>query len=216
MNKKILCLIAAVVIVLLGTSAALAAAPTDSGALWSAITELQIKVANLQDQIDNIQLIPGPQGEPGPMGPQGPAGSQGEPGAAGPQGEQGPIGPQGPAGPQGPQGATGPAGADGATVHFGEWSIDDEYQTNIIYTAATDGFVCIYCGLLLPCDGNVQFYGWTAGHYMGAVMLYPGYSNMGGLTFPVREGDSWEVTEIDVGTATANCYIHWIPLIKEA
>ena len=42
---------------------------------------------NLQNQIDNIQLVPGPQGEPGPPGP---------------QGEQGPTGQIGPQGPPGP------------------------------------------------------------------------------------------------------------------
>jgi hypothetical protein len=45
--------------------------------------------ADLQDQIDNIELTPGPQGPQGETGPQGP------------QGIQGPIGPQGPPGPAG-------------------------------------------------------------------------------------------------------------------
>lgn len=53
-------------------------------ALWDAIT-------NLQEQIANIQLIPGP------IGPQGP---QGDVGLVGPQGEQGPHGEIGPAGSQ--------------------------------------------------------------------------------------------------------------------
>ena len=53
-------------------------------------------IENLQQQINNIELTPGPQG---PIGPQGPAGVAGADGATGPQG---------------PQGATGPAGADGA------------------------------------------------------------------------------------------------------
>lgn len=48
--------------------------------------------ANLQMQIDNIQLIPGPQG---PMGPAGSQGPQGEQGLTGPKGEQGPPGPAG-------------------------------------------------------------------------------------------------------------------------
>jgi hypothetical protein len=65
------------------------------------ITGLYDNVANLQEQIDNIQLTPGPQGETGPQGPQGP------PGPAGPAGPQGETGPQGPAG---PQGETGPPG----------------------------------------------------------------------------------------------------------
>ena len=57
---------------------------------------------DLQNQLNNIQLTPGP---PGP---------QGEPGPAGPQGPQGEVGPAGPQGPLGPQGAPGPAGSAGA------------------------------------------------------------------------------------------------------
>jgi hypothetical protein len=96
MNKIILYLTIAVTIILLGGSIVLAEPPTDSGQLWSAITELQSNVANLQidtgsiwteitnlqnkdidlqNQIDTIELTPGPQG------PQGEQGSQGEPGA---------------------------------------------------------------------------------------------------------------------------------------
>lgn len=59
--------------------------------LWQAIK-------NLQEQIDNIQLIPGPQG------PKGDPGSQGPQGPIGPQGERGPMGPIGPQGEQGPAG----------------------------------------------------------------------------------------------------------------
>ena len=107
------------------------------------ITGLYNNVLNLQNQIDNIQLqpgppgapgadgatgpegSPGPQGEPGPVGPQGPQGSlgpQGEPGPAGPQGLQGSLGPQGdvgPEGPQGPQGEPGPVGPQGPQGSLG-------------------------------------------------------------------------------------------------
>ena len=44
---------------------------------------------DLQEQIDNIQLIPGPQGE---QGQQGPSGIDGEKGDTGPDGEKGNIG----------------------------------------------------------------------------------------------------------------------------
>ena len=69
------------------------AAPTPSPTpnpfadLWAAIK-------NLQWQIRNIHLIPGP------PGPQGETGLQGLPGELGPQGERGESGPQGPAGPR--------------------------------------------------------------------------------------------------------------------
>lgn len=61
----------------------------------------------VMQEIDKIELIPGPQGEQGEQGPQGEQGIQGL------QGEQGPIGPQGPEGPQGPQGQIGPEGPAG-------------------------------------------------------------------------------------------------------
>ncbi|MBC8286029.1 MAG: hypothetical protein H8E42_01000 [Nitrospinae bacterium] len=79
-------------------------------------------INDLQTQVSNIQLIPGPQGIqgiPGPVGPQGPAGTNGLDGA---QGSQGPVGPTGPpgadsivAGPPGPQGDPGPQGLQGDT-----------------------------------------------------------------------------------------------------
>ena len=56
---------------------------------------------NIQQQIDNISLTPGPKGDTGPAGP---AGADGATGATGPQG------PQGPAGPEGPQGEPGTGG----------------------------------------------------------------------------------------------------------
>ncbi len=53
--------------------------------VWTAIQDLQ-------NQIANIQLIPGPQGPEGPQGPAGTNGINGAPGATGPQGQQGPAG----------------------------------------------------------------------------------------------------------------------------
>ena len=100
--------------------------------------EVNANFKTLADAINNIQLIPGPQGTQGPqgmqgpVGPQGPAGNegtqgaQGLPGPQGPQGiqgtpgyqgltgSQGPAGPQGPQGAQGPQGPQGPSGVDGS------------------------------------------------------------------------------------------------------
>lgn len=61
--------------------------------IWDAISALQQQAADLQQQITNIQLIPGP---PGPQG------IKGEPGQDGLPGEQGLIGPEGPMGPEGP------------------------------------------------------------------------------------------------------------------
>lgn len=64
------------------------------------VTTLQQQIADLQSQIDNIQLTPGPVGPPGADGTNGTDGINGV-GVQGPPGEQGPqgdVGPQGPAG----------------------------------------------------------------------------------------------------------------------
>ncbi|MFH1726000.1 MAG: hypothetical protein ABII00_15440 [Elusimicrobiota bacterium] len=94
----------------------------------------------IQEQIDTIELTPGPQGDTGPMGPQGdqgdigPIGPQGEKGDTGEQGIQGPKGDKGdtgpkgdtgdigPTGPQGPQGDTGPMGPAGTASGLIMWS----------------------------------------------------------------------------------------------
>lgn len=63
-----------------------------SKGLESEIEILQAQIVDLQAQINNIELLPGP------VGPQGPEGPQGSQGPQGPQGETGEQGPQGPAG----------------------------------------------------------------------------------------------------------------------
>ncbi len=70
--------------------------------LWKAIWKLQAEVSKLwnaivglQNQINNIQLIPGPPGPEGPLGEQGAPGPQGEQGLQGPEGSQGLPGPAG-------------------------------------------------------------------------------------------------------------------------
>ena len=60
---------------------------------------LWVAIADLQAQIDEIELIPGPPGPEGPIGPEGPTGPEGPEGPIGPEGPEGPIGPEGPAGP---------------------------------------------------------------------------------------------------------------------
>ncbi len=86
--------------------------------------------ATLQQNIENIELTPGPEGPQGPIGltgdtgatgadgatgPQGPIGLTGDTGATGATGADGATGPQGPIGLTGDTGATGATGADGAT-----------------------------------------------------------------------------------------------------
>ncbi len=45
--------------------------------LWAAVKALQVKVSDLQNQLNNIQLTPGPQGVQGKQGFQGISGSDG-------------------------------------------------------------------------------------------------------------------------------------------
>ena len=101
MNKKIIYLTAAVLIVLLGASAVTAIVTPPNGIKDTNLKGIWVAIMDLQKQITNIQLIPGPRGEQGP---------QGEPG---PQGEQGPQGNQGPAGADGADGAQGLQGPAG-------------------------------------------------------------------------------------------------------
>lgn len=78
--------------------------------------DVQNQINDLQQQMNTIELTPGPQGpqgEPGPVGPQGPKGDTGPQGATGSVGPQGPQGAQGPRGDSGPQGVPGPKGDTG-------------------------------------------------------------------------------------------------------
>lgn len=95
----------------------------------------------VEEQIANVELIPGPQGPQGEQGPAGQDGKDGQDGAAftydmfteeqlaalvgpqGPEGIQGPVGPQGEQGiqgEQGPQGEVGPQGPEGLKGDTGE------------------------------------------------------------------------------------------------
>lgn len=113
MSRK---LVFAAVIVGVSLGGYVLASPSPNGdpfqAIWDAIN-------SLEQQIANIQLIPGPQGESGPQG------LQGEVGPMGPQGEQGSRGEQGLSGIQGPQGERGPQGIPGISFHLYDGSNQD-------------------------------------------------------------------------------------------
>jgi hypothetical protein len=97
--RRLCCVVA--ILVLVGCTGVLLAQgsnQTPGGKLWD---QVWTALTGLQEQIDNIELMPGP---PGPQGVQGP------PGPAGPAGPAGPQGPSGADGAQGPQGPPGPAG----------------------------------------------------------------------------------------------------------
>lgn len=104
-------------------------------ALLEAKPEIDTSQFATKEELQNISLIPGPQGPPGERGEtgiQGPQGIQGErglDGQPGPRGEQGltgqpgpkgDIGPIGPRGEQGPIGQTGPQGPIGPPGPKGE------------------------------------------------------------------------------------------------
>lgn len=91
----------------------------------------------VNQQIEQIQLTPGPQGpqgeqglpgEKGEQGEQGPQGEQGIQGERGEQGEKGEQGAQGEIGPQGPQGEQGIQGEQGPQGEKGEFDPSTEFE----------------------------------------------------------------------------------------
>ncbi len=100
---------------------------------------LRAWLRSLQDQVDTIELTPGPRGEPGPAGPVGSAGERGpagQPGVAGSAGAKGDPGPQGSAGQagvkgdQGIQGVSGPVGPAGPAGSAGPAGPGVEMRTS--------------------------------------------------------------------------------------
>lgn len=92
-------------------------------------SELAGQIAALAQQLANVELTPGPQGEPGlpgtpgsagEAGPKGETGSQGPKGDTGTAGQTGSEGPQGQTGSQGPKGDTGTAGSPGVKGDKGD------------------------------------------------------------------------------------------------
>ena len=73
--------------------------------------------SRLQNEINNIELTPGPQG---PQGTQGTQGDKGDTGETGPQGVQGPQGEKGDKGDKGDTGETGPQGPQGTQGEKGD------------------------------------------------------------------------------------------------
>jgi Collagen triple helix repeat (20 copies) len=77
--------------------------PTDPtpSQLQQQIDSLRNDLTLLRDQVNNLELIPGPAGLQGPPGVQGLKGDKGDTGQQGPPGVPGPAGPQGERGPPG-------------------------------------------------------------------------------------------------------------------
>lgn len=83
--------------------------------IYNAEKWLDILLAEIQGNIENIELTPGPAGPQGATGPQGPQGEKGDKGDTGATGPQGPTGATGATGPKGPKGDKGDKGDTGAT-----------------------------------------------------------------------------------------------------
>ena len=77
--------------------------------------DINIDLSNYvtKEDLQRIELTPGPKGERGEQGIQGPKGEQGPIGLTGPKGDTGERGPQGLTGERGEQGIQGPKGNDG-------------------------------------------------------------------------------------------------------
>ena len=116
------------------------------------ITGLYDNVVNLQNQIDNIQLTPGPQGIQGiqgEVGPQGPRGLTGDQGLKGDTGEAGPQGIQGLKGEKGDKGTPGDTGGPGAKGDKGDQGSDGGFDLTKLYTIRDDDPYYI-----IECVGN--------------------------------------------------------------
>ena len=89
MNMKHKLLSAGLVAVILVFSSVAYTYAFDDDVISDWFNQVWATIDNLQEQITNIQLIPGPKGDPGPPGPQGEQGIQGEKGENGDPGAQG-------------------------------------------------------------------------------------------------------------------------------
>jgi hypothetical protein len=123
--------------------------------LTQAVIDLQAETTDLQNQINTIELTPGPQGD---QGIQGVAGAKGDKGDTGDQGIQGVAGAKGDKGDTGDQGIQGVAGAKGDKGDTGDQGIQgvagakgdkgDTGDQGIQGVAGTNGTgVIVKCGV---------------------------------------------------------------------
>jgi hypothetical protein len=91
MNKKLLTIAIAMVILAIIIAPAAATLPSTSPlpagkpyeSIWTLLLDLQKQITTLTTKVNTIQLTPGPQGPQGPTGPKGDTGAQGPQGPAG-------------------------------------------------------------------------------------------------------------------------------------
>lgn len=86
----------------------------------SDLAKIRTTIMSLSQQLEKIELPPGPKGPQGKPGLAGPQGPRGVPGDQGPRGNQGLPGDQGPQGTQGFKGDRGPQGNQGIKGNKGE------------------------------------------------------------------------------------------------
>jgi hypothetical protein len=98
------------------------------------VDALETGAADLQNQINTIELTPGP------IGPQGPQGDAGLTGPQGPQGPEGQVGFQGTQGETGPQGPAGPAGNVIETLQALGF-VKTVFVTSAVYTGNLGGVI---------------------------------------------------------------------------
>jgi hypothetical protein len=187
LNTKVLTIALVLVIFAIFTSPALAVLPSESplpsGNPFNFVWNL---LKDLQNQITNIQLTPGPQG---------------------PQGEQGP------AGKDGADGATVHFG-DWQELHFGDWpSVENAYY-DVAETDGIITCMCWNGGEnATNVDGMIRF--GNEGDLIGIVgstgevQETNGFrSSKASITMPVRKGDQWYIDTKDC----QNVNLNWFPL----
>jgi hypothetical protein len=119
-----------------------------------AFQQLELVNQQLQGQIDNISLSPGPQG---PIGPAGTNGTDGAAGANGTDGSQGPVGPAGTNGTVGAAGANGTDGTQGPQGKVGATGADADCVACADVANGAVELACLVLGENLPTRvGQVQ------------------------------------------------------------
>lgn len=102
---------------------------------------LEQTLADIQEQINTVEKMPGPQG---PQGEKGDKGDTGDTGPQGPQGEKGDTGATGATGPQGEKGDTGATGSQGpkgdtGATGIGVSNVDVQYYKSTSATSLSGG-----------------------------------------------------------------------------
>ena len=136
----------------------------------------------LQQQIDAIELLPGPPGPQGPAGPTGAEGLQGPQGEQGPKGDTGAIGPKGDKGDKGDTGAIGPQGPIGLTGPKGDTgAIGPQGPAGVTsgITRAVQGVINIANGTYVAGQGieNVEVWSGSGSYDSGYIIFQVHFTN---------------------------------------